>query len=315
MAGVLVTGAAGFLGMHVASTLLLRGLPVYGVDNLNPAYNPALKQARLRELERHAGFRFVRADLADDAAIATLAGEIGGELDGVAHLAVDDGAGPGPGTRLDPLTRALEVHLAVLELCRQRLPNLRHLVYAGPTPGEALPDGAGAAADRARGLVSLAYARVHGLPQTRLDLPDLYGPWGRPDSAYHVLADAVAADRVADRAGSTPLALAYVEDVAAAVAAALARPPDIGENRTPHGAYTLAALERIDPRRLARLLAAAIGHGEPARDGDAVTLGTPEEDAPEDDAAFRDLEWRPTTGLEEGLRRFAAWHKAWYRPG
>lgn len=314
MAGVLVTGAAGFLGMHVASTLLLRGLPVYGVDNLSPAYNPALKQARLRELERHAGFRFARADLADDAAVATLAGEIGGELTGVAHLAVDDGAGPGPGTGPDPLTRALAVHLAVLELCRQRLPDLRHLVYAGPTPSGATPDEAGAVAARARELVSLAYARLHGLPQTRLDLPDLYGPWGRPDAAYHVLADAVAADRVLDRTG-TPLALAYVEDVAAAVAAALDRPPDAGEGRIPHGAYTLAAPGRVDPRRLARLLAAAVGCGEPARDGDGATPSTLEEGAPEDDAAFRDLGWRPTTGLEEGLRRFAAWHKAWYRPG
>lgn len=319
MAGVLVTGAAGFLGMHVASILLARGVPVYGVDNLDPAYNPALKQARLRELERHAGFRFARADLADESAMATLGGEIGGEITAVAHLAVDDG--PGPRRRaavvvIDPLARALAVHLAVLELCHRRLPNLRHLVHAGPIPGEAAADADEVAAARARGLVSQAYARVHGLPQTRLDLPTLYGPWGRPDAAYHVLADAIAAGRPIGQAGA-PTALAYVEDAAAAFASALDRPPVAGGGATLHRAHALPAPERVGNGRLTRLLATAMGReapdadeGTPAEDGDAAVP------APAgDDAALRELGWPPATGLEEGLRRFASWHAAWYRAG
>ena len=89
--GVLVTGAAGFIGMHVAEALLARGEAVVGVDNLNAYYDPALKRARLARLEEREGFRFVAADIADGARMERLAAEVGGSVEGVVHLAAQAG--------------------------------------------------------------------------------------------------------------------------------------------------------------------------------------------------------------------------------
>ena len=303
MGVVLVTGAAGFLGMHVAGALLDRGETVYGIDDLGPCQDPALKRARVAELERRhpVAFRFARADLAWRATAGDLAGEIGREVTGVVHLAARRGAGP-PG-RL--LCHRLAAQLAVLELCRERLPNLRHAVYARaeqPEPG---------AAGRADELLASAYARLHGLPLTGLRLATVYGPWDRPDAEIVVLADAIAAGRPVTLAGREreTRQLVFATDAASAVLTALDRPPRAGgEGREPpHRTVWVGPDEPVGLGRLVAALGVALGREPVAGMAEDVAAGG-HEPAGASMVARSGFDWRPETSLEEGLRRFAAWH-------
>ena len=210
---VLVTGAAGFLGMHVAQALLRRGDQVIGLDDLNAGYNPALKQARLHELERHDGFSFVRADVTDAEAVSALLRRHAEDITEIVHLAA-------PAS----FHQDLEGRLVLLEAARQHLPRLRHHLYVEPEQGQPGP-----------ALVARAYGRLYGLPSTGLRLGSVYGPWGRPGDPYYAMADALAAGRPVTLFGDAGPGrdMTYVEDIATGVLTALARPPgDAGCHRT-----------------------------------------------------------------------------------
>jgi UDP-glucuronate 4-epimerase len=283
--GVLVTGVAGCLGLHVAEALLARGETVVGIDDLNPGYDPALKEARLRQLTVRDRFTFARGDVADAAFLARWAEGHGTDIAGVVHLA-------GPGHAATTMPRRLEGHLALLDLCRQHLPALRHLVYALP----------GAGGPAAEAILSRACARLHGMPQTGLRLAGLYGPWNRPDSLCQVLADAIAAGRpvtLPETGGE--VRLAWAGDVAAAVVAALDHPPAGAE---PHRLLDLRGPEPVAPGRLLALLEAAMGRQVERRPGAAVA-----EEALDGVAATSLVGWAPAVGIEEGVRRFVAWHR------
>jgi UDP-glucuronate 4-epimerase len=323
---VLVTGAAGFVGMHVALALLARGEAVLGVDDLNPYYDPALKRARLRELGGHAGFRFVQADVADQAAVEALPGL--GEVTGVVHLAAQAGVRHSLRKPFDYVRSNLEGHLVVLELCRHRLPALRHLVYASSSSVYGAnakvpfsvedradhPVSLYAATKRADELISEAYAHLYRIPQTGLRFFTVYGPWGRPDMAYYIFADAIAAGRPITlfNHGRMRRDFTYVDDVVAGVLAALDRPPPDGPGASPHRVYNLGNNEPVELERFVRALEDAMGRRAEVRHGE-MQPGDVEATYADIEATARDLGWRPTTPVEEGLRRFAAWHKAWHR--
>ncbi len=304
---ILVTGAAGFIGMHVARALLARGDAVRGVDSLNLDYDPALKRARLRELERHPQFRFTQADIADEPAMDEVAAELGQEPCAIVHLAARR-ARLSAVSPLEQVGSDLEGHMAVLELCR-RLPGLQHLVYASSARGKTSAAG-DAVTRRADELLAQAYAQLYRIPQTGLRLHAVYGPWGRPDMAYYVFADAIAAGRPITLGddGRMRCDLTYVDDVVAGVLAALDRPPP-QDGATPHRIYDLGSDEPVDLEQLVRVLAETMGQPAdiryaPARPGDVVeTVADP--------AAAADLGWRPTTPIADGLRRFVAWHRTW----
>ncbi len=203
---VLLTGAAGFIGFHVARALLDRGERVVGVDNLNAYYDVGLKRARLARLEG-AGFRFVEADVSDRAAMAAL---VEGEPDAehVVHLAAQAGVRFSMQDPYAYVTSNVMGHVVVLEAAR-RLTRLRHLVYASSSSvyglERTLPFDEGSRADtpsslyaatkRADELISHAYTHLYGLPQTGLRFFTVYGPWGRPDMAYYSFARAISEGR------------------------------------------------------------------------------------------------------------------------
>jgi UDP-glucuronate 4-epimerase len=304
---ILVTGAAGFIGMHVARALLARGDAVRGVDSLNLDYDPALKRARLRELERHPQFRFTQADIADEPAMDEVAAELGQEPCAVVHLAARC-ARLSAVSPLEQVGSDLEVHMAVLELCR-RLPGLQHLVYASSVPGRTSAAGE-AVTRRAHELLARAYAQLYRIPQTGLRLHTIYGPWGRPDTAYYVFADAIAAGRPITLGddGQMRCDLTYVDDAVAGVLAALDRPPP-QDGASRHRTYDLGSDGPVDLEQLVRVLAETMGQPAdiryaPARPGDVVETVA-------DTAAAADLGWRPTTPMADGLRRFVAWHRTW----
>ncbi len=324
---VLVTGAAGFVGLHVCKALLARGEPVLGVDNLNSYYDPALKRARLAKLEREPGFRFHRLDIAELEAMTALAREHAREIRAVVHLAAQAGVRYSLERPFDYVRSNLEGHMVVLETCRHHLPKLEHLVYASSSSvyggNEKVPFSVEdrvdrpvslyAATKRADEILSQAYAHLYGIPQTGLRFFTVYGPFGRPDMAYYSFTDAIVAGRPITlfNEGRMRRDFTWIGDVVEGVLAALDRPPAAEPGRPPHRLYNLGNHEPVELRRFVAVLEDAIGKKAeirlaPMQPGDVV------ETYADIEATTRDLGWRPTTPIEVGLPRFVAWYRAYH---
>lgn len=324
---VLVTGVAGFIGLHVARALLARGESVLGVDSLNAYYDPALKRARLAELERLPGFRFVRLDIADAEAMTALAREEAGAVTGVVHLAAQAGVRYSLERPFEYVRSNLEGHMVVLETCRHHLPALRHLVYASSSSvygaNEKVPFAVEdpvdrpvslyAATKRADEILSQAYAHLYGIPQTGLRFFTVYGPFGRPDMAYYSFTDAIVAGRPITlfNEGRMRRDFTWIGDVVEGVLAALDRPPTAEPGRPPHRLYNLGNHEPVELRRFVAVLERALGlraqiRLAPMQPGDVV------ETFADIAATTRDLGWKPTTSIEEGLPQFVAWYHAYH---
>ena len=324
---ILLTGVAGFIGYHVAEGLLARGQAVLGLDNLNAYYDPALKRARLEQLVGRPGFAFLEADIADHAAMDELGRVHGARLEGIVHLAAQAGVRHSLKAPFDYLRSNLDGHLTVLELARQHAPRLRHLVYASSssvyggntkTPFSVedrvdQPVSLYAATKRADELISHAYAHLYGIPQTGLRFFTVYGPWGRPDMAAYIFADAIATGRPITlyNHGKMQRDFTYVDDVTAGVLAALERPPaaegaaphrvlNLGNHRPCELGYFVEVLERAMGRKAEVRLA-------PIEPGDVPTTFADIEES------RRVLGFEPRTPIEEGLPRFVAWYRAYHR--
>lgn len=320
--GAIVTGAAGFIGMHVAEALLERGEAVVGVDNLNSYYDVRLKQARLARLEGRPGFTFLRADVADREAMDALVGRYP-DTRHMVHLAAQAGVRH---SMVDPyayVTSNVMGHTCILEAAR-RLPQLQHLVYASSssvyggnrklpfaeTDAVDTPVSLYAATKRADELISHAYAHLYGLPQTGLRFFTVYGPWGRPDMAYYGFAEAMMAGRPITlyEGGALRRDFTYVADIVQGVLAVLDHPP--GTGRTPQ-LFNIGNNHSEPVSRLVALLERSLGCQAVVRSAPRP-IADVEETWADVDAIAR-LGFRPATGLEEGVSRFAAWYLG-YRP-
>lgn len=325
---ILVTGCAGFIGMHVAKALLARGEAVVGIDDLNAYYDPALKAARLAELEGAGDFRFHRADLADAGAVATAVA--GTPLDRIVHLGAQAGVRHSLTAPESYVRSNLVGHANILELARGQ--RIRHLVYASSSSvyggGTTLPMSVDqranrplslyAATKRADELMSESYAHLFDLPQTGLRFFTVYGPWGRPDMAMWLFTDAVLADRPIRlfNHGRMRRDFTYVDDVVAGVLLALDRPPAVdGEQKpggsvAPHALYNIGNNRSEELRRLVELIEQATGRQAivehaPMQPGDML-------DTYADISALqRDTGFVPKVRLDEGVGRFVDWFRWW----
>jgi len=336
---VLVTGAAGFIGFHVARRLIARGDAVTGFDNLNAYYDPALKTARLAELDRQAdtaagGWAFRRADLADRAAVEAVFAEAG-PFDRVVHLAAQAGVRyslENPGayaeSNLTGFTHLLEAARAA------RTP---HLVLASTSSvygaNTTMPFSEGqevghplqfyAATKRANELMAHAYAHLFALPCTALRFFTVYGPWGRPDMAPMIFADAISEGRPIRlyNAGRHSRDFTFVDDIAEGVvraADAVATPdpawdpaaPDPGTSSAPFRIYNIGNGAPVELLDFIAALEAALGRRAIRED-----LPPQPGDVPDTWADCARLEaatgWRPATPVAEGVARFVAWYKAY----
>ncbi|MBC7905511.1 MAG: NAD-dependent epimerase/dehydratase family protein, partial [Rhodospirillaceae bacterium] len=202
---VLVTGAAGFIGFHTSLRLLARGDKVVGVDNLNPYYDPALKQARLAQLRAHPGFSFHQADIGDRIAMAEIA-TAHPEVTAYINLAAQAGVRHSLKAPHDYTHSNVEGHLVMLELARAN-DKCRNFVYASSSSVYGAntklpfsvedrvdqPISLYAATKRAGELMSHCYSHLYRIPTSGLRFFTVYGPWGRPDMAAYLFAKAILA--------------------------------------------------------------------------------------------------------------------------
>ena len=319
---IIVTGAAGFIGAHVAHALLDRGDQVIGLDIVNDYYDPALKRARLARLTAHPAFTFVQRDVADRAAIAALFARYP-DTTGIVHLAAQAGVRYSMVNPYAYVTANVLGHLTILE-CARALPQLAHLVYASSSSvyggNSTLPfDEADrvdqplsvyAATKRADELLSHAYAHLYGLRQTGLRFFTVYGPWGRPDMAYYMFARAIVAGEPITlyEGGTLKRDFTYIDDIVRGVVGCLdaappaAMPPrllNIG-NHSSESVNTLVALleQELGRRAIIEIVprpAADVGETLAAVDRIAELTG-----------------FAPATPLAVGIERFAAWFKEYH---
>jgi UDP-glucuronate 4-epimerase len=316
---ILVTGAAGFIGMHCAERLLERGDEVAGVDNLSPYYSVELKQARLARLEGRKGFRFSRLDIADFPSLKKIFEEEKPEA--VLHLA----AQPGVRYSLENPAAYVQANIVgfanLLECCRAHPP--RHLVFASSSSvygtNAKLPWSEGdnvdrpislyAATKKSNELMAHVYGHLYGLPVTGLRYFTVYGPWGRPDMSPVLFARAISEGRTIPvfNHGDMQRDFTYVDDIVEGTLRVLARPApyaiyNIG-NHTPVGLLDyIAALEKALGKK-AKL------EMKPMQPGDVKATYA-------DTAALhRAVGFAPSTPLEAGLARFAGWFTSYYGKG
>lgn len=322
---VLLTGVAGFIGMHVAEALLARGNAVLGLDNLNDYYDARLKAARLARLAQKRGFVFHRVDVSDrDGVFAVTARHP--EIEAIVHLAAQAGVRH---SLIDPYAYVqsnVMGHLVMLEAAR-RIRGLRHFVYASSSsiyganrklPFDEAdrvdePTSLYAATKRADELMSHAHAHLHGLPQTGLRFFTVYGPWGRPDMAYYSFAQAIAAGEpiTAYDGGRLKRDFTYIDDIVGGILGCLDRPP---EGKPPHRVLNVGNHRSETVGTLITLLEQALGRRAVVR-----YAARPEADMEETFAAVDRMTaltgFTPSTTLAEGIPLFAAWFRAWHGVG
>jgi UDP-glucuronate 4-epimerase len=331
---VLVTGAAGFIGMGVARRLLARGDEVIGVDNVNDYYEVSLKESRLAQLLPHEKFRFERMDVADRAGMDALFAAH--RFDRVVHLAAQAGVRyslQNPHAYVDSNVVGF---LNVLEGCRHH--GVAHLVYASSSSvyggntkmpfaeHDAVdhPVSLYAATKKANELMAHTYSHLYGLPTTGLRFFTVYGPWGRPDMALFLFTKAILEGRPIDvfNHGRMQRDFTYIDDVVEGVVRVLDRvaSPDaaydaaVPNSATSHAPYRVFNIGNRDPVPLLDFIGCverAIGRTAekrllPLQDGDVLATFA------NTDALNAWIGFLPSTPVERGVRHFVDWYRGYY---
>jgi UDP-glucuronate 4-epimerase len=331
---ILVTGAAGFIGFYVARRLLEQGQTVVGLDNLNAYYDPALKQARLKELAKSDRFRFVKLDLVDRGGMGALFAEQ--RFPFVVHLAAQAGVRH---SLVDPHAYAdanLTGFLNVLEGCRQV--QSRHLLYASSSSvygsNSKMPFATSQNVDhplslygatkKANELMAHAYAHLFALPTTGLRFFTVYGPWGRPDMAMWLFVSAILEGRPIKlfNHGNMRRDFTFVDDVAEAVVRLIDHPasgdpawsseaPDPATSNAPWQVYNIGNHTPVEISEVVRLIETSVGKSAirelvPMQPGDV-----PATYADVDDLQ-KTIGFAPSTPISEGVAKFVTWYRAYH---
>jgi len=332
---ILVTGAAGFIGMHTSERLLARGDEVVGLDNLNDYYDPTLKEARLARLTPHAGFRFVKMDVADRAGMERLFAEE--KFDRVIHLAAQAGVRYSLQNPQAYIDSNVVGFMNILEGCRHA--KVQHLVYASSSSvygGNTKmpfserdsvdhPVSIYAATKKANELMAHTYSHLYGLPTTGLRFFTVYGPWGRPDMALFLFTKAILDGRPIDvfNHGKMKRDFTFVDDIvegvirtldrtAAADAAFDSDRPDPGRSNAPYRVFNIGNHNPVQLMDFVAAIEDTLGvtaqkNFLPLQDGDVP-------------ATYADTEalnawtgFAPATSVKDGVARFVAWYRDYYR--
>lgn len=324
---IIVTGVAGFIGMHVAQALLARGNRVIGIDNLNDYYDVQLKRDRLAELA-HPHFAFRQTDFADHAALDACLQDV--EIDTIVHLGAQAGVRYSLVNPRAYLQSNLAGHLNLLEVARHR--RVRQMVYASSSSvygaNRTLPFSVADRADhplslyaatkKADELMSETYAHLYRVPQTGLRFFTVYGRWGRPDMALWQFAERLltGAPLTIFNNGQMRRDFTHITDVVAAVLAAIDQPVNDdgslkpGGSLAPHRIYNIGNHRSEELMRLVAVLEAACGR-QAEIDFQPMQPGDVPETYADITEIRRDLGFAPTIPIDVGVPDFVAWLKAY----
>ncbi|MBN8441489.1 MAG: NAD-dependent epimerase [Thauera sp.] len=331
---ILVTGAAGFIGMHTSERLLARGDEVVGLDNLNDYYDPTLKEARLARLTPNKGFRFVKMDVADRVGMERLFAEE--KFDRVIHLAAQAGVRYSLQNPHAYVDSNLVGFINILEGCRHN--KVQHLTYASSSSvygGNTKmpfsehdsvdhPVSLYAATKKANELMAHTYSHLYGLPTTGLRFFTVYGPWGRPDMALFLFTKAILEGRAIDvfNHGKMKRDFTFIDDIVEGVIRTMdhvaeADPgfnpdqPDPGRSNVPFRVFNIGNHDPVELMAFIAAIEKSLGKTAeknflPLQDGDvpATYADTSELNA-----------WTgfaPATSVEEGVGRFVQWYRGYY---
>lgn len=332
---VLVTGAAGFIGMHVAQRLLARGDTVLGIDNLNDYYDPKLKHARLAQLTPHAGFKFELMDIADRSAIANLFDRE--KFDRVVHLAAQAGVRYSIENPLAYIDSNIVGFAHILEGCRRS--GCEHLVYASSSSVYGAntempfsvhhnvdhPLSLYAASKKANELMAHTYSHLYSLPTTGLRFFTVYGPWGRPDMALFKFTKAIIDGSPIQvfNYGKHRRDFTYIDDIVEGVIRVLDRPappnpkwdgniPDPGTSRAPWRVYNIGNNNPVELVDFITALEKALG-----KTAIKELLPLQAGDVPDTYANVEDLieqfQYKPSTTVEDGIDLFVGWYRDYFK--
>jgi UDP-glucuronate 4-epimerase len=323
---ILVTGAAGFIGFHVARQLLAEGRDVVGLDNLNSYYDPTLKQARLNILRENTRFSFVQTDLADRPSMGQLFAKHRFAV--VVHLAAQAGVRHSIDHPHAYVDANLEGFVNVLEGCRHN--QCRHLIYASSSSvygaNTKLPFSVDdktdhpvslyAATKKANELTAHSYSHLYRLPVTGLRFFTIYGPWGRPDMAIFLFTKAIIEGRPIKlfNDGKMRRDFTYIDDVTRVVSRLVDRIP-AGDERAGHVPAKVYNVGNHHPEELTDVVAllekeldrAAVRDMLPMQPGDVKETFADVGDL------MRDFGFRPETSIADGIRNFVVWYRDYYK--
>ncbi len=321
---VLVTGAAGFIGYHLAQRLLADGVQVYGIDNLNDYYDVNLKKARLTQLYAHPRFQFQYLDLGDRLGIAQLFQDE--PFDCVVHLAAQAGVHYSLENPFAYLDSNLAGFAHILEGCRQS--QIGHLVYASSssvygantkipfatTDNVDHPISLYAATKKANELMAHSYSHLYNFPTTGLRFFTVYGPWGRPDMAYFKFVKAIAEDRPIDvyNFGKMQRDFTYIDDIVEGIVRVMAQPPkaDASVSHAPYKIYNIGNHTPVELLTFIETIEQIMGKSArknllPMQPGDVPTTFADVDDLMEATG------FKPSTPLQVGLEQFIQWYNCY----
>jgi UDP-glucuronate 4-epimerase len=331
---ILVTGVAGFIGMHVARRLLEQDVEVVGIDNLNDYYDIRLKEDRLKQLTPLQNFRFVKLDMADRVGMEDLFGH--GRFQRVVNLAAQAGVRYSLKNPHAYVNSNIVGFLNVLEGCRHN--GVEHLVYASSSSVYGAntkmpfsvcdnvdhPISLYAATKKSNELMAHTYSHLYGLPTTGLRFFTVYGPWGRPDMSMSLFTKAILEGRPIDvfNHGKMQRDFTYIDDIVEGVVRVLDRiplpnpsfdryAPDAASSDAPYRLYNIGNHKPVELMTFIETIENSIGKKAvknmlPMQAGDVVATHADIEDL------CQAVGFVPHTPLKEGVEKFAAWFKAYY---
>lgn len=332
---ILVTGAAGFIGAALSERLLARGDEVIGLDNLNDYYEVSLKEARLARLQGHPNFTFIKAGLEDREAVNDLFRTH--QPQRVVNLAAQAGVRYSLENPLAYIDANIVGFTNILEGCRHH--GVEHLVYASSSSVYGAntrmpfsvhhnvdhPVSLYAASKKANELMAHTYSHLFNLPTTGLRFFTVYGPWGRPDMALFMFTKAILAGKPIDvfNYGKHRRDFTYIDDIVEGVIRTLdnvAQPnpawsgdqPDPGTSKAPYRIYNIGSNRPVELLRYIEVLEDCLG-----KKAEKNLLPLQPGDVPDTyadvDALVEDVGYRPSTPVEEGVRRFVDWYRGYYK--